>query len=876
MKRILGIILSLCMLFSILPTNVFAATQIGRSAVTVNEPVVGEKPIAFASLYNQSLEVVNVEWVGELDANGCFMANTAYTINITIRIKAGQDKYFVDNGGFRINRRNATMTSMSEDKQQAVISYTFNNGASAAVNTPTDNTTAEPINMEDRIDFKIEEPSFGGKPAASATTAHPDVEVTNVSWSGEFAADGTFQLAKNYKVTINFKLKDNVNKKITGSALQCKATVNGISKVYYKGSDDKSGFVIHTFEVAAPIPVVDMDYVYSKEKADSDWTTVNPKYSSEIIVNEGEKLSDKLNVFNDEQLNSVKKVVLNYTYNTYNGEDEQAPLTANSSDVAVFMCLYNLEELWLGEKVDVADFLSDYAEAEFGLSGSDVLIPLTSSNYETQKLTMFVSDKTLPGGFTGNWNRIKSSIGADGYVYRDAGPYKRFRSRLYSGDVSEAYKKGASAGYEWCTEHDYSEIINTADRVYQMLSCTQPTLYYYSCSKCGKCEYNPNHVARSLPHLAGNYHMLIDMADHYMKERNLSDKYFIGVNSRGERVYWKSCVGCGATHGEVLYGYEQPKNAEWARENATVTKDYVDIAFAVSSDKHVTAKMSEWAQNEVQWASQNGILDLNLLGSDYTKPITRLQFASIAVKLAEVLTGKEIIPADVGIFTDTDNEYALKAYASGITSGVSATEFAPDGTLTRQQMATFIHRALMYVRDNTNIRYTIYTPELEKYSDNWAIQDWARTPMGFMNALGLVKGVSDTAIDPEGKCTIEQAAVVANRSVNADQIGWYQSKPAIGDISLDFNNDFFHAPDEHTPTQADYTNGLRVWVHSPMSGYQKASENPDVRIDVIQGCWLPTTYPFADFPMWLQAEDFKPIKDLKPDDEANFNKFYGK
>ena len=165
------------MLLSILPANVFAATQIYRSDITVNEPEVGAKPIASATLFNQSLEVVNVEWVGELDANGCFKANTAYTINITIRIKAGQDKYLVDNGGFRINRKNATMTSMSEDKQQAVISYTFNNGASAAGNSASDNS-AEPVAMEDRIDFKIEEPSFGGKPASTATTIHPDVEVT--------------------------------------------------------------------------------------------------------------------------------------------------------------------------------------------------------------------------------------------------------------------------------------------------------------------------------------------------------------------------------------------------------------------------------------------------------------------------------------------------------------------------------------------------------------------------------------------------------------------------------------------------------------------------------------------------------------------------
>ena len=115
--------------------------------------------------------------------------------------------------------------------------------------------------------------------------------------------------------------------------------------------------------------------------------------------------------------------------------------------------------------------------------------------------------------------------------------------------------------------------------------------------------------------------------------------------------------------------------------------------------------------------------------------------------------------------------------------------------------------------------------------------------------------------------------------MNADQIGWYQSNAASsksGAITLNNEHFFFHAPTDYAPTQADYTNEMRIWVHSPMSGYQKASENPDVDIDVIQSCWLPTTYPFADFPMWVQAEDFKPIKDLKDGDEAYFNSFYGK
>ena len=45
------------------------------------------------------------------------------------------------------------------------------------------------------------------------------------------------------------------------------------------------------------------------------------------------------------------------------------------------------------------------------------------------------------GTFQPSMNRIKSDIGADGYVYRQTGPFKRFQSRLYSGDVLEAFKK---------------------------------------------------------------------------------------------------------------------------------------------------------------------------------------------------------------------------------------------------------------------------------------------------------------------------------------------------------------------------------------------------------------------------------------------------
>lgn len=876
MKRFFGIIVTLCILLSVLPSSVFAATVISKSDITVNAPEAGVAPIAFASVLNQSLEVAKVEWVGALDGNGCFKANTAYTVNITVRIKAGQDKYLVNQeGGFRVNKKKAVMTSLSGDGKEAVISYTFDNGAGSASvkvpseSTPTKPTPTEPTALKD-ANFYVESPVQGAKPSAVVTTDRSDVfDISGVKWTGDFDGNGCFIAKNTYRLHFNITVKDGVNIIIPSKGVESVRNYRINGKLLTTGAVVGGGKQLQTglnFEVELPKEAVDIEHNYSPKQADEHYYTVYPAGDTEIIVNEGETLSDKVNKFSVAQTNSVKRIVLNYTYNTHKdwyGSDEVT--VGRAWDAAIFQTFPNLEELWIGPNVDIVDFLQDYLASYNG--NDDLTMPFNSNNSETQNLTMFVSDTVLPDGFTGDWNRVKDPIGSDGYMTRDPGPFRRFQSRLYSGaDVMAAYKKGASNAREWCTEHDFSELSYTADRVCIMKSCRDVVTYYYSCSKCGKCEYNPNHTG--LVQLPPGYSFEMDrmLGDHKCEERNLSDKYFIGVNSRGERVYWKSCVMCGGIHNEVNVD-QQAAPPEWARENATVTKDYVEIAFAVKGDRYVSAKMSEWAQNDVQWASQNGILDLSLLGNDYTKPITRLQFASIAVKLAEALTGKEINPAAESTFSDTKNEYVLKAYAAGITSGVSATEFNPNGTLTRQQMATFIYRALMYVRDNTNIRYTIYTPELEKYSDNGAIQDWARTSMGFMNALGLVKGVSDTAIDPNGKCTIEQAAVVANRSVNADQIGWYQ---------VILEGTYYYSPTDLAPTQATFTEGHRIWVSVPQAGGQKASEHPYYYEMEARFGWLETVHPFTGSKVWVDRSKFKPIKDLKDGDEAYYNSFYGK
>jgi len=740
---------------------------------------------------------------------------------------------------FSILPANVFAASMASSKTEAVK-------AAATATAKADTTFTEKAQpLKDVIPFTVAEPVSGQKHSGTVTTSHPDIEITNVTWVGKLDANGKYIVGNTYDVVVAFKLKGNVNKTLKVNVQYRKAAVNG-EEITYNVSQrsDRAGYFTKSFEVKPPKPVVDIKNVYTQAQADKAWVTVNPMYQTEIIVKDGQTLKSATSGFSIEQQNCVKKIVLDYTY--------------SDGDAWSLQNFRNLEELWLGPNVDPAKFFGDYQASRTGLTGDEILMPYETSNLDSQKMTAFIPESSL--------NKLPED-----------GIYKRFTTKVYSGSLTEAYKEGPSAARERCTNHDYSAVIYTPDRVYTMKSCQAPIRYYYSCSICGKCEYNQGHTTLVNPNYTFNLNTY--PSDHYFAERNLSDKYFLGTNSRGERVYWKTCSMCGKIHNDALMPGEAPAQPALELERATLTNDSVN-AFAVKADSYVTAKMSEWAQNEVQWASQNGILDLNLMGNDYTKPITRLQFASIAVKLAECLTGTAITPAPKGTFADTDNEYVLKAYAAGITSGVSATEFNPNGTLTRQQMATFIYRALMYVKDNTNIRYTTYTPALESYNDSREIADWARTSLGFMNALGLVKGVSATEISPNGTCTIEQAVVVANRSVNADQIGWYQVPVSTEEKLLTFASELFesryyYAPSDHAPTQTAYYNSTRIWVDTPASGGQKASENPDVADNSIKSRMLATVDPFTGQRAYVPATNFRPIKDLKSTDASDYNQYYG-
>ncbi len=880
MKRVTGIFLCICMLLGMAGVPVMAASAVSIFNVTVEEPRAGAKPAETASVpEDASTYVTGVEWKGTFDQNGNFMKRKTYIVRVTVRIKDGMDKYIkAVSGKAKINGAGANVIEISEDKQQAVVTRTFAEGINTGDLSGLINDAD--VNI---ITISVPEPVHGQLPSKTASLQEgAKTTVSNVEWTGRFSHDGTFISGAEYMVKFKVVIKSEYKEDSYTLKDASKITVNG-KQATVKKENNREAYVTYKFKTPIPEGQIDMSYALTKEQADHYFID---NHNDDLIFNDDfvDYIMDNPYVFGldmpldrylanahnykdpEYQLPYIKRILLDYEKN------------AQYSGGFAEWC-HELKELWLAPGIDlniISNISNAVDKSYYGSGGGNV-----------GTFKVFVSKDACPDGWY--------SLGPAGLKEIDTDEIKNysgtgFQLYLYDGDVYEAFEKGESAAELWCPGHKFINPVITPDRVAEYINCQHPTSYYYSCKYCNTCEYNPNHTFKEADH----YDVYsIEKMEHVYGDRVLSDKNYAGLNSAGEKVYFKQCIYCGINPRDDFFSYSEEDfkkefaefygkpgyeyvTYEWQLERLKVgwndycskmvmtatTKEGAPAGFAVYPDRDTTAKLSSWATDEVRWATQLQLTDNSLLGGDYTVPCTREQFVSVAVKMAERMLGRELEAAGSGTFADTDSIYVRKAVKAGITSGTSATTFSPKDTLTRAQMATFLYRALQYVRNNSDIRYTVYDSALGNYSDSWQIPAWANEAMAFMNALGLIKGTTDTTIAPNNTCTIEQALIVAYRSLDADEIGWYQSLNEFHNNSRGYLggtlNKLFSVGIGGTAAFSSYTHADRYWSNKP--------HNPANLLDG-KDMWreenaLPVLEPYTGIQSAIPLEDFMPIKDV--------------
>lgn len=166
---------------------------------------------------------------------------------------------------------------------------------------------------------------------------------------------------------------------------------------------------------------------------------------------------------------------------------------------------------------------------------------------------------------------------------------------------------------------------------------------------------------------------------------------------------------------------------------------------------------SGWAAREVELAKTAGIVT-DKTTKNYTAAITREEFCELVVVLYEKLTGDVASPRRSN-FTDTDNPEIWKAYNLGIVYGISDTEFAPDRTITRQEICVMLVRCIDKAITDADVSQFDETD----FADIGSIASWALPSVQYAFTHSIMQGVGGNKIDPLGMATCEQSILLAYR-----------------------------------------------------------------------------------------------------------------
>lgn len=194
-----------------------------------------------------------------------------------------------------------------------------------------------------------------------------------------------------------------------------------------------------------------------------------------------------------------------------------------------------------------------------------------------------------------------------------------------------------------------------------------------------------------------------------------------------------------------LWGYTD----DWI--DKSVYSGYSNIATVGNTTFYDDA--SDWAVTELEKANEAGLIPEILKGADMTKPITREEFAELAVLLYEKTSGNTAMPVSPNPFTDTTNQQILKAFAVGVTNGTSDTTFSPKVLINREQCATMLFRTIKAIAPDGD--YSI--DGVKDFTDAKFISSWAVEGAKYMSKLEIVKGDAGGNFMPKATTTAQEA-----------------------------------------------------------------------------------------------------------------------
>ena len=169
--------------------------------------------------------------------------------------------------------------------------------------------------------------------------------------------------------------------------------------------------------------------------------------------------------------------------------------------------------------------------------------------------------------------------------------------------------------------------------------------------------------------------------------------------------------------------------------------------------------VNAWYHEAVDFVLLNGLMN----GVDAEKGLfdpngilTRAQLVTVLYRMAGAPSVEELQHPFTDVAEDTwYTDAVLWAYNEGIVKGMDETTFAPNASITREQIATIFYR----YAEGAPVEEDV----LADFADAADVSDWAAEAMNWAVSTGLIQGMEDGTLVPKGNATRVQIAAILMR-----------------------------------------------------------------------------------------------------------------
>ena len=254
---------------------------------------------------------------------------------------------------------------------------------------------------------------------------------------------------------------------------------------------------------------------------------------------------------------------------------------------------------------------------------------------------------------------------------------------------------------------------------------------------------------------------------------------------------------------EKAYTFTMPASAVKVTVEFEEGKDEPSVDPTPAEDKFADVADDFWAAKDIYTLKDAGIIGgKSATEFDPEGDVTRAEFAKMVVGLFGYKATSDAVNFEDCKAEDWFTPYVAAGVEAGVIKGVSDTEFAPNATITREDACTILGRALNKVAQSNELKFT----------DADKVAEYAAPYVALLSELGYVNGYEDGSFAPTNNITRAEAAKIIAGIYNAKNTTVTEDKTDAADTTdANVEGENTTAPvEENAEDKADTTDTIDV------------------------------------------------------------------